>query len=382
MAFGASFYLKANKPEARVRPDAVQVLAVEATRLQASDYPVVIRSQGTAQPTHTSTLVPEVSGTITQLSDAFVVGGRFEQGETLVKLDARDYEIALTQADANLAQAEAQLQEQIALAQRAVADWESMNRRGQPSALTLRKPQLAAAEANRDAAQAQVERARLDLQRTQIIAPYRGIVSETHVDPGQFIARGSAAGRIYSIASIDVRLPLSNRQLTHLDLDSMATRPPEVTVQAVIGNSVQAWTGKLIRAEGMDAITQQLTVVAQIRDPLTQGQSPLRDGQFVEAFIRGDVLEQVFVIPRSALREEREVLLIAEDQTILRQPITVTWSDNEFVAVNSGLRDGDLLVTTSLSTIADGTPVEATVDGVPMTTEIDSDCCESGQKIN
>jgi len=369
LALVASKIINATKPEPRVQESTANLLAVEATRLSATNYPVVIRSQGTVQPTLANTLVAAVAGTVIQLSDAFVSGGRFAAGDTLLIIDPRDYEIALTQAQANYAQVDAQLQEQQALAELARVEWRSLGRRGEPSALTLRQPQLAAATANKDAAQAQVQRAELDLERTQVIAPYDGIVSERLVDLGQFVARGAPVGRIHAIDSVDVRLPLSNRQLTYLDLPGSANRvtKPNVELSASIGASEQLWTGSLIRAEGIDATTQQLNVIARIQNPYTQSSRPLRVGQFVQALIEGRVLDEVFVIPRQALREEREVLVVDENATIQRRAVTVAWSDTDVAAINDGLVEGDVLVLTPLSTVSDGTPVQATIDGVAPT---------------
>ena len=369
IAVGLAQIIKATKPEPQVRENAPSMLSVDATRLVPTRYPVVIRSQGTVQPTLANTLVPAVAGTVVQLNEAFVEGGRFQAGDVLLRIDPRDYEIALTQAHANFAQVDARLQEEQALAEQALAEWQSLGRRGTPSALTLRQPQLAAANANKDAASAEVQRARLDLERTQVIAPYEGIVSERSVDLGQFVARGAPVGRIHAINSVDVRLPLSNSQLTYLDLPDSSRLPgtPNVELSATIGSIEHIWTGELVRAEGIDAMTQQLNVIARIDNPFKQGARPLRVGQFVEAKIEGQVLENVFVVPRQALREEREVLVIDENQSIQRRTVNVAWSDTDVAAINDGLNEGDLLVLTPMSTVADGTPVRATIDGVAPT---------------
>lgn len=363
VAFGASKVIKANKPEPVSRTPPPNTLLVEVTRLQSTDYPVVIRSQGTVQPSITNTLVPEVAGTVSSLGASFVIGGAFSAGEMLVEIDRRDYDIALTQAKANLAQADAQLEEQAALAESARAEWKALGRRGQPSSLTLREPQLAAASANRDAALAQVQRAELDLQRTRLLAPYDGIVSARTVDPGQFVSRGSPVGQIHGIESVDVRLPLSNRQLTYLDTAGGA----QVELTAIIGNDARVWVGTLNRVEGIDAATQQLNVIVRVNEPYnvdatSVGDFPLRVGQYVNARIAGQVLKDVFVIPRAALREEREVLVMTDDNTIERRAVTVAWSDDEFAAITIGLSDNDALVTTPLSTVTDGTPVQVVGD--------------------
>lgn len=362
-ALASAKVIKANKPEPFSRPQRASALLVDVISLQPSEYPVVIRSQGTVQPTITNTLVPEVAGAVTAVGQDFVVGGQFAKGDILVEIDRRDYEIALTQAQANLAQADAQLEEQEALAERASAEWKSLGRRGTPSALTLREPQLAASKANRDAAEAQVQRADLDLQRTRLLAPYDGIVSARSVDPGQFVARGNPIGQIHALETVDVRLPLSSRQLTYLNTEGGA----EVELSATVGGNSQRWIGQLNRVEGVDAATQQLNIIARVADPYVinpddVNPQPLRVGQYVNARIAGETLQNVFVIPRAALREEREVLIMNDEKRIERRAVTVAWSDNKQAAISDGLSTGEMLVVTPLSTVSDGTPVEVVGD--------------------
>lgn len=356
-----------NRPEPRTRPQFASVQAVEATKLSKSNYPVAIRSQGTVQPTKSSTIVAEVTGTVIELSDVFFVGGSFAKGDLLLQIDERDYTIALTQAQANLAQSTAALQEESARGKLAKAEWESMQTGRKASSFMLRLPQLAAARANRDAAKAQVDRAKLDLERTRFVAPYDGRVLEKSVDDGQFVARGARLGQIYANDSVDVRLPLSNRQLTFLDIPSSGNVPqsmlPAIELTALVGGVAQTWTGKVVRAEGVDTNTQQLNVIARVDNPYEPGKPPLRIGQYVEANIAGRLLEDVFVLPRAAVREGREVLLVNKDSELERREVMVVWSDEETAAVSEGLEAGAVLVITPLSTVTNGTPVRATVDG-------------------
>ena len=356
-----------NQPEPFSRPSQARAQAVDATRLTATEYPVLIRSQGTVTATVRNTLVAEVTGTVTELAAGFVVGGRFQKGEVLVQFDQRDYEIALTRATANLAEANARVQEQQALAKQAEDDWKSLGRRGQPSDLNLRKPQLAAARASLAAARAEVTRAELDLDRTQIIAPYDGRVLARGIDTGQFVSRGGALGQVHAIDSVDIRLPLTNRQLTYLELPTAGSTDeslPNIELSARVGGVDQVWAGKLIRAEGVDAETQQLNVIARVDKPYADAAAPLRVGQYVQAVISGRVLENVFVVPRSAVREEREVLVVDQNKQLFRRDVTVGWSDESVAAITEGLSDDEVLVLTPLSTVTDGTPVQATIDGV------------------
>ncbi len=356
-----------NRPEPQRRPQFPTVPAVEAVTLSLSDYPVIIRSQGTVQPTQSTTLVAEVTGTLTELSDNFVVGGSFSEGDVLLQIDERDYTIALTQAQANLAQATAALQEETARGNLAKSEWESMGRGTKASAFTLRQPQLAAARANRDAARAQVERAKLDLERTRFVAPFDGQVLDTSVDQGQFVSRGARLGQIYANSSVDVRLPLSSRQLTFLDLPKSGRLPaaqlPSIELTAVVGGEELSWSGQVVRAEGVDTATQQLNVIARVERPSNDESPALRIGQYVEAKINGRVLKDVFVLPRTAIRENGEVLLVNKDSKLERRAIGVAWVDEQTAAINEGLEAGDILVTTPMSTVTNGTPVSAGIDG-------------------
>jgi len=356
-----------NRPEPRKRPQFPKMQAVDAITLSKSDYPVVIGTRGTVKPTHSATLVAEVTGTVVELSENLVLGGSFSKGDVLFRIDERDYKIALTQANANLAQARAALQEETARGQLAKAEWDSLRPGKQAPEFTLRIPQMAAARANRDAAKAQVDRAKLDLERTQFLAPFDGKVSEISVDQGQFVSRSARLGQIYSIESVDVRLPLTSRQLTFLDIPSSGSIPrsqlPDIELNATVAGVKQSWSGKVIRAEGVDAGTQQLNVIARIDSPFTPGKVPLRIDQYVEASIAGKILEGVFVLPRSALREDREVLLVNKDNQLVRQEVVVAWADEQTATISDGLEDGSILVTTPLSTVTNGTPVRATIDG-------------------
>ena len=244
--------------------------------------------------------------------------------------------------------------------------------------LGLRKPQIAAARAALLSAQAQLERARTDLERTRIRAPYAGRVLEQNVDIGQFVSVGTMLAKIYAIDYVEIRLPLSNRQLEYVRLperfrdDGNVTNQdgPAVTIEAVVGHTTYTWEGRIVRAEGsIDTQSRQLYVVAQVDDPYSrgpEGRPPLRIGQFVTARIHGQVLKDVVVIPRPALREGGEVLLVDEEGYLRRRAVSVLWSDTDQVVVDDSLSAGEVLAVTSLSISASGSKVNATVDGEVM----------------
>src|SRR6056297_2880364 len=158
-------YIIAQRPEApQFQPPQVPV-SIEAIRVEPEDYQVFVRSEGTVEPRTESTLIPQVSGKIVEISPTFREGGFFEEGDVLVKLDPRDYELAIASTEAQVAQAQSALEQELAQAEVVADDWRMLGR--EAPELGLRKPQIAAARATLLSAQAQLERARFDLERSE-----------------------------------------------------------------------------------------------------------------------------------------------------------------------------------------------------------------------
>jgi RND family efflux transporter MFP subunit len=365
-----------SKPQAERTAPPVVPLSVEATRLVSTDYQVMVTADGTVRPRTSSTLIPQVPGRVIEVSPSFREGGFFERGDVLLRIEPRDFELALSSAEAQVAQASAAMEQELALAEVVKHDWESLGK--QAPDLGLRKPQIAAARAALQSAEAQLERAQVDLQRTVIRAPYAGRILEQNVDIGQFVSVGTTLAKIYAVDYVEIRLPLSNRQLEYVRLperfrnDGNVTSQegPAVTIEALVGRTTYTWEGRIVRAEGtIDTQSRQLYVVAQVDAPYArgpEGRPPLRIGQFVQARIHGALLKNVIVIPRSALREGGEVLLVDEDSVLRRRAVSVLWSDETQVVLGDSLAPGEILALTPMSVSADGSPVTATVDGVVM----------------
>ena len=363
--------IRENAPEPRRRPSFEQVQAVEAITLEPATYELNIQSRGTVRPARENALVPEIAGTITNLSPQFVVGGRFAAGEQLIQIDQRDFEIALTQAQANVAAASATLQEERARSAQAKEDWKLLGRTGSPSPLSARLPQVAAARAALDSAQAQVKRAELDLARTTITAPFDGIVLQAGVAQGEFVARGAVLGRIYAASELEIRLPLTTRELARLEFPAAAseTKTANVTLSTDTGDiSSEKWYARLKRSEGIDARTQQAHVVATIADLKNEKGNVLQAGQYVNATILAQKLENVYVVPRGVIREGSQIVLVDGDdekKTLQSVEVNISWTDANYAAIAiDGLPEKPILVTTVLGAVADGTVVSATIDGV------------------
>lgn len=362
-------------PKAERRPPEPSLPVVQVIEASPQSYPVVLETQGTVSPRTQSSVVAEVSGRVVEVADELRSGGFFEPGEILLWIDSRDYDNAVTIAGSELAQSRLALQEEMARAEQAKQDWERLELEGEPDQLALRGPQLASASAQVAAAEARLTQAETNLQRTRIEAPYAGRVLEKNVDIGQYVNAGTVLATIYAVDYVEIRLPLSNHQLRHVDLPESyrgaetAPEPVPVAINAEVGGRSHTWRGRIVRAEGdIDTDTRQWFVVAQVDDPYARrdGRPPLKVGQFVTAGIEGRRLEDVYLLPRAALKPGNEVVTVTPERTIHRRAVEVVWETRGEVIVR-GLDPGDEVVVSSSTFAVEGTRVHVEGDDRPDT---------------
>lgn len=364
----AAGLFSAKKPPEKLIVEEKPIL-VDVIEVSKSNLNFHVQSQGTVRPKTETTLSSQVSGKVVEVSPAFVAGGFFNKGDVLIKLEQGDYITDLKSAEAELARAKAGLEEEQALGKVAEEEWRSVKGTAAPE-LGLRKPQLAQELANVKAAEAQVERAQRNLDRTLIKAPYDGLVRSKEVDLGQFVSIGSTLGVIYGTDVAEVRLPLSDNDLAYLTLAQTKTTESQaqVLLKANVAGQAQTWQGYVVRNEGvLDENNRVAYAVAQVTDPYNRSKEnnalPLRFGRFVQADITGDRAEGVIVLPHSVLRLDGTVLVVERTRELRVQKVTVTRTDRDNIYVSAGLSDGEWVTDTVVPNPETGMKVRVTVDG-------------------
>jgi len=346
------------------QPAPPQVLKTEILELQRSDYQITIDSQGSIRAHYTTTLTPQVAGTIIRLHERFEDGAFFKKDEILAELDPADFQVAVSAAESRVARSEAVLVQEEARAKQARLNWNDLGYNEEPSELVLRVPQLKEAKASVDAATAELEQARRDLERTKIRAPFDGRVQERAVGLGQAVGGSTPLGEIFATDFAEIRLPLAPRQLDFINLPSHpgdAEVPVTLTDAIAQSHDIQ-WDARIVRTEGaLDEASRELFAIARIDDPfgLISGKPPLRIGQPVRASIRGNILKEVFVIPRHTMRGVNRIYLVdRQNPAIQRTTIEPVWSTADVLVIKEGLQPGQWLATTRLPYAPDGAPVE------------------------
>jgi len=357
IASAVALVLIQSRPKAAQTAAPAPALLVSVASAVREPVRFVVHTQGAVSPRTETTLVSEVAGQIVEVAPAFVSGGFFKKGDVLLRIDPRNYQSALKRASAGVAQARTQVATENALAGYAFEDWKRLRdvdeNSQQASDLTLRKPQLQEALAGLEAREAELEMAQEDLNRTVIRAPYDGMVREKIADIGQYVNVGSQLAQTFAIDRAEVRLPISQQDLTFLDLRGLeqGLRLP-VALRATIGSESHLWSAEIVRSEGVfDAMSRVLYVVAQIQDPYDlagSGTEPLRMGTFVTAEITGNAGGDLFPIPRHALSRGDRIWIVDDQLKIQPRQVGIVRTDENFAYVESGLADGERYATTPI----------------------------------
>lgn len=341
-----------SKPKERTRN--FNTLAVIADYARRDDVQLEVRTQGEVRPQVEIDLVPEVGGKIVYVSPNFIEGGIFRKGETLLRIEDSDFNVAVIRAEASVAQAQQALVREEAEGAIARQDFEELGRPGQASSLALREPQIAQARAALQAANAELEAAKLNLSRTSVLAPFSGRVREKSSDIGQFVSPGSRLARVFSTNISEVRLSLSDDQLSKLEIPlafvaENRAAAPEVILSARVAGALQTWNAHIMRTDSTyDTQTRSLFAIAEVLDPYGKGKSdggiPLAPGLFVDADIDGKKFENVIVIPRDGLRPQDEVYVVDDKGKAEIRTVSVLDTTAERAVLTGGVEAGELIV--------------------------------------
>lgn len=363
--FGLAAVLLATGPRLDSQPAEVLTPLVRVRAVTLQDIALSSRTHGTVAPRTESELVAEVAGRVISVNPNLVSGGFFSAGEELLQIEPLDYELALEQARAGVTQAESEL----ANARRAATRQDSLGERKLTSAAQQDDAvnRLRIAEATLRSAKAQLARAERDLARTRVIAPYEGRVRSERVDIGQFVNRGSTIATIYATDYAEVKLPINDEELAFLDLplgpvtDSTSATPGTgVTITARFAGVEHKWQGQVVRTEGeLDPKTRLINVVARVDAPYASraDRPPLAVGLFVDAEIHGRLGRGLAVLPRSALRENNQVLVVDGDDRLHFRPVAVLRIVGEQAYISAGLTEGERVVVSPMNNAVEGMPV-------------------------
>jgi len=353
-ALAVAAALSRMKPPPEKKESTALDTLVEVFPLSSETVDFTIRSQGTVRPRTETQLSAEVAGSIVSISPKFIPGGVFEAGEVLMRIDPTNYEVAVEQAEA--------LQEQRRIEYEGAKKLRSQGYRAES--------EYASAAAALASAKAELVRAQRNLERTSIRLPYEGMIRSKDADLGQYVNTGTRLGVAFATDYAEVRLPLTDDDLAFVDLPSAAdiaaagaARGPSVTLTANREGQPASWTGRIVRSEGVvDEKTRVTYAVARVEDPyalhVAPGQgTPLPVGTFVSAAIEGRTVANVLRIPRTALRGNRQLVVVDDSSRLQIRNVTLLRTDADYAYVVEGVSEGERISLTVIDNPVNGMKV-------------------------
>ncbi|MEH6695650.1 MAG: efflux RND transporter periplasmic adaptor subunit [Hyphomonas sp.] len=364
---GGFVLMGALKPAPEEKAGVIEALPVLTAVARSEPVTITVHGQGAVRARSEVSLAAEITGRVAYVSPNFLAGAQFKQGETLVRLESREYELGIVQAEAAVAQAKTALLQEISEGQIASQGAEQLGI-SQVSDLTLRLPQRAQAEAQLASAEASLDEARLQLNRTRIVAPFSGRVRQKSVNVGAYVSPGVQLGDIYASDVVEIALALTDADLANLGLgigfsESSGQKGPPVALTATVAGVPHTWSGRITRTDsGFDPETRVLFAYVEVADPYGKGAdngTPLATGLYVDASIAGRALEESVVLPRTALRGKASVYVARDDDTLEIRPVSVAFSDRDRLVLTSGVAEGEKVVTSPVRAAASGMKIKS-----------------------
>lgn len=356
LGLGGGAYVLAVKFGRRAAMEPIQapVPDVELLEARAGDVSVSLQSQGVLEPVTRTRAAAEVAGLVVAVSPAWREGAAFEAGDELLRLEDADYRAALANAEASMADAAMQLRLEQARAEQALRDWKKLGSGEPESDLVTRAPQIKAASARLAAASAAVEKAKHDLKRTVLRAPYRGRMLRTSTDVGSWVAPGTPLAEFYAAERLQVRLPLSLDDFTLLET-AAGTR---VRLSATAGDRRLEIQAAIVRpAAEIDRSTRTLPVIVEFA-PSPDADPLLVPGLFVKAELPGRPLRNVIRIPRGALLAGDRVAVCTSENQLRFRPVKIARATRDDVLLAGGVEPGENILVTALAVITEGMEVQ------------------------
>ena len=383
LAVGALVFMSLvrSKPEAEraARPDRAPL--VEIAQAVSQSHVVTVRGQGEVVPAQRVVLQPELTGRVVWQADELVPGGRFRANQPILRIDPRNYSVAIEQQEAQLERSQMELELERGRQVVAQREWELFGGEpppeardgGAPGSLALRQPQVRNAQVAVKAARSALDRARLDLRKTTLTAPFNAMVQAESVDLGQLVSPQNQVATLLGTDQFWVQLSVPLDMLPYIDVPGVnATEGSVARVVQEVGEQRIERQGRIIRLLGdLDPVGRMARVIVAIDDPMAleereEGEPaplPLLIGAYVDVFVEGDSVDGVIEVPRAALREGDQLYVMNDENRLEIRDVEIAWRTEDSVLVRSGVAHGERFVTSRVPTPVAGMELRTEADG-------------------
>ena len=341
--------VKTTKKSVNILPPLVKVIKIEKCSQR-----IEITGTGNVLPLHRSVVQSQVRGKVIFVSNNFLNGKIVRKGEILVKIEETDYLTALKNAEANLEKAKLNYEIIKNKAENSIKEWNRSKNRfklRKPSKLRFFEPQLKSAKSDIEAAKAQKELARKNLERTIIKSPFKGIVQHKNIDVGDVVTVGRAMGEIVAIDNVEVVTPIPDYDYPFMDFYNK-----KVKIVLKLKDDIYYFNGKIDRSEKIVSLnTRMINIYSLVEHPYKNlgKKMPLLIGSFVEVKFKGKKFNDIAKIPVTALHNENEIWL-AINNKLIRKNVKIIRTDSDYAYIEGDFKKGDLLIVSNLPYVSNG----------------------------
>lgn len=352
-------YLYDTRPVAgRGRPEIPPPL-VETAIMEKQDHQIMLTAMGAVMPSRAITLKSRVGGFVQTMSPRLIPGGVFTKGQVMLALEKKDFELNVARKKAVLDRLSASLRLETGRQEVAKEEMKILQKGAESpilnADLALREPQMAQIKADIAAARADLDLARLNLERTTIKAPFNCLITAVHVQTGSQISAQDALAGLAGTDAYWVKAAVPVKHLTWIRIPSApgdTGSPVTVTDQ----NNTRH-QGRVIRLLGeLGSETRLATLLLAIDDPLGLSRridAPLLLNNYVQVAIQGEKISDVIALPRAMVRNQNQAWVAADGRLDIRT-IDIVWQDADHVFVTRGLGSGDAVILSDLLSPVEG----------------------------
>ncbi|UCD34285.1 MAG: efflux RND transporter periplasmic adaptor subunit [Nitrospiraceae bacterium] len=369
LAAGTAFLLYSTSPETRKTVPKRPVPLVETARISPGREKVIIEAFGTVVPANRIVLQPEVEGRIIDQNSELIPGGLIKQDDMVIQIDPSDYTLLVNQSKAELEEARFELDLEQGRQVIARREWKLIESEIDSSEagkrLALREPHLELVKAKVDKAESRLAAAELQLTRTTVRSPFNALVLEEFIDRGQLVSRQTSLATFVGTDQFRVQVSVPVAVLPRIAVP-VASRQQGSAVRVIfepVSGAPVIRHGQVLRIMGdLDPEGRMARILIAIDDPLNlkagSRNGKVLLGSYVKVMIDAGFFDDVYSVPRHALREGNVIWVMDKEDTLQIRPVAVLWRRKDDVLVNVDLREGERLILSRLQSPLPGMAVK------------------------
>ena len=351
---GCDLFKKDSANAAAGAPRQMPPAKVDVTVAKKGDYAMSFNYPARVQSEQDVVIKPKVSGTL--LKQNFKAGDRVKQGQILFVIDPEKYRASYEALEASIAQSQANLKNAKSELERVknLFKQKAVSQKEYDSALASYET----AEATLKSAQASAKSAKLDLEYTNVTAPFSGVVGENLIDAGAYVAAGSTElVRLTKIDPIDVRFYISDVDSLNRAQNLAGGTWAQINEEAVLQLNGKEYKGK-VKFIDSTVDTSSGSVLAKAEFENKGGE--LLPGVFGRIQMDGFIQKNSFKIPQIAVLQDTvsPYVYVVKDGKVTKKSVKIVYQTVTEAYVSEGLDEGDVIILNNFKKIGVGAPVQ------------------------